>query len=71
MNNLKQRLVTNWHAMRIFRLGTGTMLIVAGIQNHDLAMGLLGIFFLYQAATDTGCCSDSSTCRIPRKNKRQ
>lgn len=62
MNSLKQRLFTNWHLVRIMRLGIGMMLLVAGIQNKDWAMGLFSLFFLYQAVTDTGCCGTKGYC---------
>lgn len=56
MNSMKQKLFTNWHLMRIVRLGIGVWLLIAGIQMKDWVTGLLSIFFLYQAVTDTGCC---------------
>lgn len=56
MDSIKQRLLTNWHLMRIMRLAIGVWLLVVGIQTHDWAVGLFSVFFLYQAFTDTGCC---------------
>ena len=68
MSTLKQRLLTNWHLTRIMRLGIGIMLLVMGIQNKDWAMGLFSVFFLYQAVTDTGCCS-SQGCSTPARRE--
>jgi len=68
MNQLKQRLFTNWHFTRIFRLGIGIMLVAAGIQSHDWMMGVVSLFFLYQAVTDIGCCG-SQGCYTPRPRK--
>jgi hypothetical protein len=51
------------------RLGIGIMLLVYGIQGRDWAMGLFSVFFLYQAVTDTGCCS-SSGCYAPGPQKK-
>ncbi len=68
MSDLKQRLFTNWHLMRIMRLGIGIMLIVMGIQSKDWAMGLFSIFFLYQAVMDTGCCGTQG-CYAPPVRK--
>ena len=59
MNTIKQRLLTNWHIMRILRLGIGIWLLIAGITMKDWAAGFFSIFFLYQAVTDTGCCGAS------------
>jgi len=56
MNTFRQRLLNNWHLMRIMRLGIGTMMLAEGIQSKDWAIGLFSFFFLYQAVTDTGCC---------------
>jgi hypothetical protein len=69
MNSLKQRLFTNWHLVRVMRLGIGTMLLVMGIQNKEWAMGLFSIFFLYQAITDTGCCGSNGYCPPSGKNR--
>ncbi len=66
MSNLMQRVTTNWHLMRIMRLGIGIMMLVMGIQSKDWALGLFSGFFLYQAITDTGCCS-SAGCNTPRR----
>jgi hypothetical protein len=51
------------------RLALGIMMLVMGVQGKDWAIGLFSIFFLYQAVTDTGCCS-SGACYTPpiRKN---
>jgi len=69
MNTLKQRLLTNWHLMRIFRAAIGMMMLVMGIQNKDWAIGLFSIFFLYQAVTDTGCCSTQGCYSPPHGAK--
>ena len=68
MNNLKQRLFTNWHLMRIVRVGIGIMFLVMGLQGKDWAMGLASIFFLYQGIMDTGCCG-SQGCYNPPVRK--
>ncbi len=54
-----ERLAANWHAMRIMRLAIGLMLLIMGIQSRDWMMGSFSLFFLYQAVTDTGCCSNA------------
>jgi hypothetical protein len=66
MSTLKARLLTNWHFVRVFRLGIGIMMLVMGIQNKDWAIGLFSAFFLYQAITDTGCCG-SQGCAPPKR----
>ena len=70
MNTLKQRLLTNWHLMRIVRLGIGIMFLVMGFQGKDWAMGLASIFFLYQAVTDTGCCGTQGCYNPPASKKK-
>ena len=70
MSALKQRLFTNWHLIRIFRLSIGLMLLAAGIQSRDMIVGLFSTFFLYQAITDTGCCSVKG-CYTPSMKMRK
>ncbi|MCD6012124.1 MAG: hypothetical protein K0Q79_1986 [Flavipsychrobacter sp.] len=67
MNTMKQRLFTNWHLMRILRLGIGIWLLIAGIIMKDWAAGFFSVFFLYQAVTDTGCCSASGCSPMVNK----
>ena len=66
MNSLKQRLLTNWHLMRIMRMAIGLWLLVFGIQAHDWASGLFSLFFIYQGVTDTGCCG-AQGCYTPKR----
>lgn len=56
MNTIKEKLLTNWHFMRIFRLLVGGGMLVAAFQSKDWMIGAFSAFFLYQAVTDTGCC---------------
>lgn len=54
--------------MRLLRLAIGGWMVVLAFQTRDWAPGLLGAFFLYQAATDTGCCG-SQACYAPKSNQ--
>ncbi len=71
MNDLKQRLLSNWHVMRILRVAIGVWMLVVGIQTRDWAVGLLSVFFLYQGVTDTGCCGAQSCYTPPRRATKQ
>jgi hypothetical protein len=68
MSSVKQKLFTNWHMVRLFRLAIGIMMLVAGIQNKDWMMGLVSAFFLYQALTDSGCCG-TKACYATKTRK--
>ena len=61
---IKQTLFTGWHLMRWLRLGLGVFISVQAIQNHDPLSGILAAFFLFQAATNTGCCG-ANGCAVP------
>lgn len=65
MSAIKERLFTNWHLIRLFKLGIGIMMLVTGIQSKDWMIGAMGVFFLYQAMTDSGCCGTQG-CYAPR-----
>lgn len=56
MEAIRQTLLTNWHFMRWFRLGIGIFMAIQAVQLHDVILGLIGTFFLYQAITNSGCC---------------
>ncbi len=68
METIKQMIFTNWHFMRWLRLVLGGFIAIQAIQNHDLVPGLIGVFFLYQAITNTGCCGTKSCAVTPTKN---
>lgn len=55
INKAKQRLLKNWHPMRFIALGLGIFLAYGGFSSSEPALGLLSLFFLFQAATNTGC----------------
>ncbi|MBS1523529.1 MAG: hypothetical protein JST50_21180 [Bacteroidetes bacterium] len=53
---IKQRLLTNWHFMRVIRLILSVWILVMAVPAHDWLMGSFGAFFLYTALTGVGCC---------------
>lgn len=61
-----ETLFTGWHFMRWLRLALGLMIAFQALELHDVWMGLMAAFFLFQAATNTGCCG-SGRCAIPTK----
>jgi hypothetical protein len=61
---IKQTLFTNWHFVRWFRLGIGLFIAVQAVQLHDSLSGFVAALFLFQAATNTGCCG-ASGCGVP------
>lgn len=69
MEAIKLKLFTNWHLMRIMRAVFGVWLAFPAIQERDWMIGAVSFFFLYQAATDTGCCStagcSNGSCGAP------
>ncbi|MCE9538160.1 MAG: hypothetical protein K8R85_02955 [Bacteroidetes bacterium] len=65
---MKQMLFTGWNFMRWLRLGLGIFIAIQAIQNHDTLSGFISAFFLFQAVTNTGCCS-SGGCSVPSSKK--
>lgn len=55
MESIKYILTTNWHPMRWIALSLGLFFGIQSIINGDGIMGFLGVFFLYQAITNSGC----------------
>lgn len=62
----KQTLLTNWNLMRFLRLGIGIYIAVQAIETLSAFSGVVAVFFIYQAVTNTGCCG-SNGCAVPLK----
>jgi hypothetical protein len=61
-----QTLLTNWNFMRFLRLGIGIYIAVQAIETQSVFSGIVAVFFIYQAITNTGCCG-SNGCAVPLK----
>jgi len=62
----KQTLVTNWNFMRFLRLGIGIYIAVQAIETQSVFSGIVAVFFIYQAVTNSGCCGTNG-CAVPIK----
>ncbi|MBS1779863.1 MAG: hypothetical protein JST70_11100 [Bacteroidetes bacterium] len=69
MSVWKQRLLTNWHVMRVIRLGISIWMVATFFIQKDMFAGLFGAFFMYQAITDTGCCGVGGCYTPPSTRK--
>lgn len=58
-----QQLWTNWHPMRWVALGISLLLGYNWIVNNAPISGMLSLFFLFQAVTNTGCIA--GRCAVP------
>lgn len=59
-----QTLITGWNLMRLLRLGLGIIIAIQAVQSHDILLGFMSVFFLFQAVTNTGCCGQGG-CAVP------
>jgi len=59
-----QTLLTNWNFMRVLRLGIGIYIAIQAIDTQSAFAGVVAVFFLFQALTNTGCCG-SNGCAVP------
>jgi len=62
----KETLLTGWHFMRFLRLGLGVYIAIQAIETHSLLSGIVALFFMFQAITNTGCCGTNG-CAVPMK----
>ncbi len=60
-------LFTNWHFMRWLRLGIGLFFVWQVTQRPDILTGLIALFLLFQAVTNTGCCGAGGCSTTPVK----
>ena len=60
----KETLFNNWNFMRFLRLGLGIYIAIQAIETLSILSGIVAVFFLFQAITNTGCCGTKS-CAVP------
>ena len=60
----KETLFNNWNFMRFLRLGLGIYITVQAVETLSILSGVVAVFFLFQAITNTGCCG-SNGCTLP------
>lgn len=68
MSKLKDRLYYNWTPMRMLRTGTGIVAAIGAIQSHDILLGCVAAFLLYQGFANVGCCGMNNCNYVPRKD---
>jgi uncharacterized membrane protein HdeD (DUF308 family) len=66
MQTIKQTLLSSWNFMRLLRLAVGVLIGIQAFRTSDVFSGIIAIFFLFQAITNTGCCG-SGGCAVPSK----
>ena len=62
----KETLLQNWNFMRFLRLGLGIYIAVQAVETLSIFSGIVAVFFIFQAITNTGCCG-SNGCAVPTK----
>lgn len=68
MNSISQRILTNWSPRRWFVLAIGLFFAIQALIFSDGLIAVLGAFFLFQAATNTGCML-SGACGVPTADR--
>ncbi len=67
---MKEKLLHNWHLMRVLRLAFGIIFIVQAFFMKDIIVGFAAFFFLFQAVTNTGCCGESCATTYDNNHKK-
>jgi len=68
MLNIRQMISSDWHLMRVIRLGAGLFIAYQAWHDGSYLTGLLAGIFIFQAITNTGCCAGGS-CTLPTRNQ--
>ena len=61
---IRETLLTGWNFMRWLRLALGVTIAVQAFQSHDMLLGFMSAFLLFQTVTNTGCCGTNG-CNVP------
>ena len=62
----KETILQNWNFMRFLRLGLGIYIAYQAVETLSIFSGMVAVFFIFQAITNTGCCG-SNGCAVPTK----
>jgi len=62
----KETILQNWNFMRLLRLTLGIYIAVQAIETLSIFSGVVAVFFIFQAVTNTACCG-SNGCAVPIK----
>jgi hypothetical protein len=65
-----EKLLTGWDFMRALKLVLGIYIGVQALLVADALSGMISVFFLYQAVTNTGCCGVQG-CAMPTHKQNQ
>lgn len=63
---MKNRLLNNWHIMRIIRVVLAVFLFFNAYETHEWFFVIFGLFFLVQGVFNLGC--GGNTCTVNFKN---
>ena len=61
-----QRILSNWNAIRFFRLVLGLTIVVQAVFTGDWMMGIFGVVFTSMPLFNTGCCG-TQACAMPEQ----
>lgn len=62
-------LTSGWNLMRMLRLTMGIIAAAQAIELRDPLIGLISVFFLYQAMANVSCCGVGGACQTPLKSE--
>lgn len=62
----KETIFNNWNFMRWLRLALGIYIAVQAVETLSIFSGVVAVFFMFQAITNTGCCGTNG-CAVPIK----
>lgn len=65
MEKMMQVLRSDWHVMRVLRLGAGLFIVFQAWQEDTALVGLLGALFIFQALANVGCCGSGGCAVAP------
>lgn len=66
----KETFFNNWSFMRWLRLALGIYIAVQAVETLSLLLGVVAVFFMFQAITNTACCGKKG-CALPVKKIKQ
>ena len=67
---MKQRILSKWNWLRWVRLLIGLAAAAQGIIQREYVLSLAGLFLMYMAIADIGCCG-SAGCAVDYRKREE
>lgn len=67
MKKILSQLINGWNVLRVLRIAIGVLFINKSFEIGNIAVGILGGFFIYMAIANVGCFGSSCAPNLTKR----